>query len=201
MFHVKPFWKRAASYAQLDLDRSQCDLLERYGEWLATEGYRSGGIGPSELERIDRRHLADSLLFTIVLPIDCKNVWDLGSGIGLPGIPLAIAHPGTRFTLIDRSGRRIDLLRRAIRVLGLQNCQAVQGDIGDLEGPVESIVSRACMPPEQLEGIARRLLSPGGVAVTGGSWRERPEVRGWETVEIPEDVLDQTVWLLIMRRE
>lgn len=198
---MKPFWKRAASYAQLDLEKSQCDLLERYGEWLATEGHRFGGIGPSELDRIDRRHLADSLLFASVLPTYCKEVWDLGSGAGLPGIPLAIAHPETRFTLIDRSGRRIDLLRRAIRVLDLENCQAVQGDIEDLKGPAETIVSRACMPAEQLAGIIRRLLSPGGVAVKGGSWRERPEVEGWETVEIPGDVLDQTVWLLIMRRE
>jgi len=198
---VKPFWKRAASYAQLDLDANQCDLLNRYGEWLATEGHRSGGIGPAEVERIDRRHLADSLLFATVLPDDCREVWDLGSGAGLPGIPLAIAHPGTRFTLIDRSGRRIDLLRRAIRVLDLENCQAVQGDIEHLEGPVDTIVSRACMPAEQLGGVVRGLLAPGGVAVTGGSWRERPQVEGWVSVEIPEDVLDQTVWLLIMRRE
>lgn len=201
MFHVKPFWKRAAAYAELDLDSSQSDLLERYGEWLATEGQRSGGIGPSEIERIDRRHLADSLLFATVLPFDCKEVWDLGSGAGLPGIPLAITHPDTQFTLVDRSGRRIDLLRRAIRVLGLHNCQPVQGDIKDLEGPMETIVSRASMPAEQLGRVARRLLSPQGVAVTAGSWRERPDVMGWETIEIPEDVLDQTVWLLIMRRE
>ncbi|MFP4074621.1 MAG: RsmG family class I SAM-dependent methyltransferase, partial [Actinomycetota bacterium] len=113
----------------------------------------------------------------------------------------AIAIPETQFTLVDRSDRRIDLLRRVIRVLGLQNCQPLRGDINDLEGPVEAIVSRASMPAEQLGGIVTRHLSPGGVAVTGGSWRERPEVRGWDTVEIPEDVLDQTVWLLIMRRE
>lgn len=185
----------------LNLDRSQSDLLERYGEWLATEGQRAGGIGPSEIERIDRRHLADSLLFATALPANCQEVWDLGSGAGLPGIPLAITHPDIWFTLVDRSGRRVDLMRRAIRVLGLQNCQAVQGDIGDLEGPVETIVSRASVPPEQLGRIATRLLSPQGVAVAAGSWRERPEVEGWETVEIPEDVLDQTVWLLIMRRE
>lgn len=198
---MKPYWKRAASYARLDLDKTQSDLLERYGEWLATEGHRSGAIGPAEIERIDRRHLADSLLFAIGLPSNCREVWDLGSGVGLPGIPLAIAIPETEFTLVDRSGRRIDLLRRAIRVLGLENCQPVQGDINDLEGPVETIVSRASMSPEQLGATVTRYLSPGGVAVTGGSWRERPEVRGWDTLEIPEDVLDQTVWLLIMRRE
>lgn len=198
---MKPFWTRAVSLAGLNLDTSQSDLLERYGEWLATEGQRAGGIGPAEIERIDRRHLADSLLFATALPADCKEVWDLGSGAGLPGIPLAITHPEIRFTLVDRSGRRVDLMRRALRVLGLQNCQAEQGDIRDLEGPVETIVSRASIPPEELGQIVTRLLAPKGVAIVAGSWRERPEVEGWETVEIPEDVLDQTVWLLIMRRE
>ena len=198
---MKPFWTRAASYAGLDLDRSQSDLLQRYAEWLATEGESAGGIGPSEIERIDRRHLADSLLFATVLPANCEEVWDLGSGVGLPGIPLAIAQPGTRFTLIDRSGRRVDLMRRAIRVLGLQNCRALEGDIRKLEGPVDTIVSRASIPPGELGRIVTRLLHPEGVAVAAGSWLERPEVEGWETVEIPEDVLDQTVWLLMMRRE
>lgn len=198
---MKPFWTRAASYAGLDLDRSQSDLLQRYGEWLATEGESAGGIGPSEIERIDRRHLADSLLFATVLPANCEEVWDLGSGVGLPGIPLAIAQPDTRFTLIDRSGRRVDLMRRAIRVLGLQNCRALEGDIRKLEGPVDTIVSRASIPPGELGRIVTRLLHPKGVAVAAGSWLERPEVEGWETVEIPQDVLDQTVWLLMMRRE
>lgn len=200
MFHVKPFCARAASYAGLDLDGSQSDLLERYGEWLATEGHRAGGIGPSEIERIDRRHLADSLLFASFLP-EHGEIWDLGSGVGLPGIPLAIALPDTRLTLVDRAGRRVDLMRRAIRVLGLQNCQALQGDIRSIEGPVGSIVARATLPPAELGQTVTRLLSPGGVAVAAGSWRERPEVVGWETLEIPEVVLDQTVWLLIMRRE
>lgn len=198
---MKPFWTRAASYAGLNLDRSQSDLLQRYGEWLATEGESAGGIGPSEIERIDRRHLADSLLFATVLPANCEEVWDLGSGVGLPGIPLAIAQPDTRFTLIDRSGRRVDLMRRAIRVLGLQNCRALEGDIRKLEGPVDTIVSRASIPPGELGRIVTRLLHPKGVAVAAGSWLERPEVEGWETVEIPQDVLDQTVWLLMMRRE
>ena len=198
---MKPFWTRAVSYAQLDLDRSQSDLLQRYGEWLATEGRRAGGIGPSEIERIDRRHLADSLLFATVMPENTEEVWDLGSGVGLPGIPLAITRPDTRFTLVDRSGRRVDLIRRAIRVLDLPNCQALQGDIRDLSGPMHTIVSRASIPPEELGRIVTRLLAPKGVAVVAGSWTKRPETEGWETVEIPEDVLDHTVWLLMMRRE
>lgn len=175
--------------------------MERYGSWVATEGRAAGGIGPSEAGRIDRRHLADSLLFASQLPGDIAEMWDLGSGVGLPGLPLAIALPDTEVVLIDRSGRRVDLLRRAIRILDLENCQVTQGDIESMTGQADAVVSRASLPPARLARLIPRLLRPGGVAVAAGSWRERPEAEDWETIEIPAYVLDRTVWLLIMRPE
>lgn len=201
LFHVKRVWHRAAEFAGLDLDEGQSELLERFGIWLGTEAQRAGGIGPAESERIDRRHLADALLFASEIPPGSGRVWDLGSGVGLPGIPLAIALPDREFDLIDRSGRRVDLMRRAIRMLDLGNCQATQADIEDLSGPAEVIVSRASLPPDRMLDVADGLLEPGGVAVLAGSWHQRPEHAGWTTVEIPHYVLDQPVWLLIMRRE
>jgi 16S rRNA (guanine527-N7)-methyltransferase len=171
-----------------------------YRDWLLEEGHRAGGIGPCELTRLEQRHLADSLAFTAGLPARPSEVWDLGSGVGLPGIPLAIAFPEAEFTLIDRSGRRTDLLRRAVRILNLENCQVLQGDIADLTGRVPAIVSRASMPPAALAPVVGAHLEPGGVAVVGGSWHNRPEHEGWQTLEIPAEVLDQPVWLLIMRR-
>ena len=199
MFHVKHV-RAAASHVGIDLSDAQLAVMKRYAGWLADEGSRAGGIGPGELTRLERRHLADSVLFAGLLD-DAREVWDLGSGVGLPGVPLAICRPETSFMLLDRSGRRIDLLRRVIRILQLENCQAVQGEIEDLQGPLETIVARASLPPDTMLGTAQRLLSRPGRAVMGGSWTKRPEYPGWETVEIPEDVLDQTVWLLIMRRE
>lgn len=201
MFHVKPLWHRAAEFAGLELDREQVSAMERFGSWLASEGRVAGGIGPSEAGRIDRRHLADSLLFASQLPADVAEVWDLGSGVGLPGIPLAIALPDTEVVLIDRSGRRVDLARRAIRILDLENCQVTRGDMESMTGRADAVVSRASLPPVRLAGLIPHFLGPGGVAVVAGSWRERPKVDGWETIEIPLYVLDQTVWLLMMRRE
>ena len=200
MFHVKPYWVRAAEFCRLELDDDQVERMERYGDWLSTEGIAAGGIGPAEGERIDRRHLADSVLFASQLGTG-EEVWDLGSGVGLPGIPLAICLPHTSFVLLDRSGRRVDLVRRVIRVLDLENCQAVQGEISEIDGEIGVMVSRASLPPTQLAETGRRHLSPGGVLVAGGSWQEPPQHRGWVTVEIPRDVLDQPVWLLIMRRQ
>jgi len=190
----------AASFAEIDMTDIQLRSMKRYAEWLQTEGIRAGGIGPGELPRLEQRHLADSVLFAGLIGAS-QEVWDLGTGVGLPGVPLAICRPETRFVLVDRSGRRIDLLRRVIRILRLENCEAIQDEIEQLEGPIETIVARGSLPPRRMLGIAQRLLATPGLAVMGGSWTRRPSYAGWETIEIPEDVLDQTVWLLIMRRQ
>ena len=158
-------------------------------------------MGSNDSELLDRRHLGDSLLFASQFPQDSSTVWDLGSGVGLPGIPLAICLPDTEFVLIDRSGKRCQLLRRVIRILDVANCHVVQTDIENLDGSVDVIVSRASLPPDELGVVVGKHLDPEGVAVVAGSWRKRPQVTDWTTIEIPPDVLDQTIWLLIMRRQ
>lgn len=189
-----------AEYGDHSLDATQGDLLVKYRKWLATEAISSGLMGSAEIQRIDSRHIADSLLFAF--PMDEPDeIWDLGSGAGLPGIPLAILLPDTKLVLIDRSGRRVDMLNRVTRMLNLPNVEVRQRDIGDLSGVTSTIVSRASLPPRQLAGTVKMHLELGGTAVVGGSWKKKPVVSGWETVEIPADILDHVVWLLIMRRQ
>lgn len=199
MFHVKHI-RKVTEYLGVELSATQENLLEEYGVWLSTEGVRAGGIGPGEIERVERRHLADSLLFASAVPTDVGEVWDLGTGVGLPGIPLAILRPATTFVLIDRSGRRVDLLRRFVRIADLGNCEVVQGEIEDLQGETPAIVTRASLPPKRLRSVGYQLLASGGVMIVGGSWIAPPDEPGWVTEEIPGDVLDQPVWLLMMRR-
>jgi 16S rRNA (guanine527-N7)-methyltransferase len=198
---VKPYWIRAAEFAGLDPSTRQIEQIGRYRDWLTSEGLVAGGIGPSETTRIDRRHLADSVLFATQMVDVTGPVWDLGSGVGLPGIPLAIVLPGLEFVLLDRSGRRVDLMKRVVRILELDNCSVVHGDISDLRPPLETVVSRASLSPARLGAEMNRLLGPAGVALAAGSWEEAPAHPGWVSIEIPRDVLDQTVWLLMMRRE
>ena len=201
LFHVKPHWIRAAEFAGITVDEGKIERMEWYATWILGEALPAGGIGPSEPDRIDRRHLADSVLFASQIPAGSHEVWDLGSGIGLPGIPLAILMPQSEFRLIDRSGRRVGLMRRAIRVLDLENCQVWRSRIEDLHGETDVVVSRASLPPEKMGEVVNDHLRPGGIAIVAGSWQQRPEHPGWTTIEIPPDALDQTVWLLIMRRE
>ena len=202
MFHVKPeeIWLRAAYWAGEELDTGQIGALHRYREWLLDEAINAGGLGPDEGERVDTRHIGDSLLFASAFDTVPGRLVDLGSGVGLPGIPLALLYPDSEIVLLDRAGRRADLCRRACRILELENVQVIQGEIAHLESGWDAVVSRATLPPVETGPVFHRLLAPGGTAVMGGSWQKRPEATGWDIVEVPVEVLDHEVWLLIMRR-
>ena len=199
MFHVEPLDRLAKLSSDFGflLDTDQLESLDLYREWLAGEAVESGGIGPNEVSQLFERHLADALTF--LQPLDCtpETVLDVGSGVGLPGIPLAIALPETRFTLLDRSGRRCRLLRRAIRVLHLSNVVVEQRDVAQTDVGAEVVVSRASLPPEQLLPHFRRLA--GRVAIVGGSTTNRLEIPGYTTIEIESRYLESHRWLLIMQ--
>jgi 16S rRNA G527 N7-methylase RsmG len=186
-----------------DLSPAQSDILLVYREWLDEEAIPAGALGPAERDRLDDRHIADSLLFLHGWDHDedPESIWDLGSGAGLPGIPLAVLLPDTQVTLVDRSSRRSELMRRAVRILGLDNVEVEETEIEDLNGTTAMIVSRATLGPLRLDRVVRGHLDWNGMAVVGGSWVSPPtEVPpGWEIKEILPDSLDRTVWLLIMR--
>ncbi len=200
MFHVKhPVWVDVAEALGRPLNPIQIERLATFRSWLRSEALAAGGIGPAEVERLDQRHISDSLLFASVLDEDPETLIDVGSGVGLPGIPLAVLFPSCRVTLIDRSGRRADLARRAVRVVGVENVMVSQGDVDDFTGAASVLVARASLPAPEMLDVAGRVLVPGGLAVVGGSWKSAPKQPGWETVKIPPDHLDHTVWLLMMR--
>lgn len=192
-------WTRCSEWTGRELTPDRLCRLEQYRDWLLTEAVKAGGLGPYETERIDNRHIGDSLLFAGGFPIDPDQILDVGSGVGLPGIPLSLVMPTTEFFLLDRSGRRVDLMKRAVRVLDLQNIQVIHGDISDWHTPVDGIVSRASLSPDQAVTSFSRILGPEGRAVVGGSWAAPPVVVGFDLIEVPGAVLDQKVWLLIMQ--
>jgi len=191
----------------MKLNDDQRSALAGYGEWLATEGVEAGGLGPLEAPRIVDRHLADSLVFAGVWGDTPDQVLDVGAGVGLPGIPLAITHPDTGFVLLDRSERRCVLARRATRVLGLQNVAVEQRDVGTESGMWPAIVLRASLPPKPAMGVAARLLTHDGCAVIALSRAGEPEILpptppdcATDLVSTPPGVLDSPAWFLRMRR-
>lgn len=202
----------AADYAGYTLSGRQIAQMERFAHWLETEAIPAGGLGPREADRIWPRHIADSLTFAVGWPQPPGELLDMGTGVGLPGIPLAIAFPDTIVTLLDRGGRRIRLLHRAVRMLNLGNVVIAQGDAFSVADEWGGLVFRASIPPAEAVGLANRILEPGSTAVLGLSTREEEPDRAQDLVslasalgleaeihQVPRELLDGTSWLLIMR--
>ncbi len=200
---------RINEWFDLQLDDGAVSALERYAKWLETEAVAAGAIGPDEPDRLWPRHIADSLVYAAVFAHRRGRALDVGSGAGLPGIPVAIACPGLEVTLLDRSGRRCALLRRVMRILEIPNARVLEADVGGVDDSFEVIVTRASLPPEQAFPRIRRLLAPGGEAVVGLSRQSPPDAAALvdaaarhglqaEMVTIPADVLDSPAWLLRM---
>ncbi|MEL0316954.1 MAG: 16S rRNA (guanine(527)-N(7))-methyltransferase RsmG, partial [Aquiluna sp.] len=87
---------------------------------LANDSETFGLLGPRELPRIWSRHVINSGLLAELVP-DGTKVVDVGSGAGLPGIPMAIAQPNAHFTLVEPMERRSSWLEEVIKGLGLGN--------------------------------------------------------------------------------
>jgi 16S rRNA (guanine527-N7)-methyltransferase len=205
--HAEERLDRAASWASIQLDTREYQALAAFSEWLGAEAVEAGGVGPMEAPRIIDRHVADSLVFAGAWGDVPDRALDVGAGVGLPGIPLAITHPQTKFTLLDRSERRCRLARRAVRILGLQNVSVEQRDIQLEAGTWPAILFRASLPPDQALAVAAPLLDVGGSAVVGLSRTAEPTrlpqaPPGTETdlVHIGIGVLDSPAWLLRMRK-
>ncbi len=205
--------RRAADWSGHPLDPESAELLEDYSEWLRAEAIPAGGLGPGEHDRVWSRHVADSLLFAAGWRRDPPTeVLDVGTGVGLPGIPLAVLWPETEVTLLDRGGRRIRLLRRIVRILGLQNVHIFQGDAFDVADEWSGVVYRGSVKAPESVGLSARLLDVPGTAVLGLSRRAEPPDRARdlvgvaaalglqaEIVGVPPTILDVPAWLLIMR--
>lgn len=101
------------------------DLAHAYAQALATAGVERGLIGPREAERIWERHLLNCAVLQELVPEDAE-LGDVGSGAGLPGIPVAIARPDLSVYLIEPMLRRTTWLREIITELGLTNVEIIR---------------------------------------------------------------------------
>lgn len=115
------------------LTGAQLEALER----AYAGAVRLGFLGPREGERLRERHLADALGLATIRPPRPQERWvDLGSGAGLPGLPLAMAFPETSFTLVDAQRRRVDWAAATARELGMRNVRVVHSRLEDFgRGP------------------------------------------------------------------
>jgi 16S rRNA (guanine527-N7)-methyltransferase len=149
---------------------------ERYVARLASDGVTRGLIGPREVPRLWQRHVLNSAAVAEAVPPDARVV-DVGTGAGLPGIPLALARPDLRLTLVEPMARRVEFLEEVVAELGGTEGRAWQVVRGRAEersvvtavGPVDVVTARAVAALPRLVGWCRGLLRPGArlVALVG----------------------------------
>lgn len=111
-------------------------------------------------------HLLDSLALTGLAGLEGRTVVDVGTGAGFPGVPLAIARPSARVTLLDSLGKRVDFLRESCRTLGLDNVECVHGRAEEFAGErretFDLAVSRAVAALPVLCELCLPLVKVGG---------------------------------------
>lgn len=107
------------------------------------------------------RHLLDSL--SIVAYIEGRTLVDIGSGAGLPGIPLAMIAPDRRVTLVDSNGKKIRFLQEAVSVLGLTNVTVELSRIEQLKQRFDCVTARAFATLAEMLKLGGHLLAPGGI--------------------------------------
>jgi 16S rRNA (guanine527-N7)-methyltransferase len=165
MFHVKRAEVTAAPTAATLVFGAGLNRAIRYAEILAGAGVERGLLGPREVDRLWDRHLLNSAAIAELLSPN-ERIADIGSGAGLPGIPLAVARPDLRVTLIEPLLRRSDFLHEVIDELGV-DATIVRGRAEDLAvrqrvGELDAVVSRAVAPLDKLTRWSLPLLHADG---------------------------------------
>jgi 16S rRNA (guanine527-N7)-methyltransferase len=173
------------------LSEQQCDALLEFADLLRRWNRAFNLISRRDIDRLLPRHLLDSL--SVVPLLRGAGVMDLGTGAGLPGVPLAIACGGEQFTLVDRNERKIRFVDQAVRTLALENVSTYCGDVRDLPADARfgSVVSRAVADIPLLWQLSASRLAPGGCLVVmhrGQSLKAalRPQVAAPAGAEVVE---------------
>lgn len=135
---------------------SHIELARGYCNRLAADSETFGLLGPRELPKIWSRHVLNSALLAELVPAGVKAA-DVGSGAGLPGIPMAIAQPQAHFTLIEPMERRANWLSQVVADLGIKNIDVIRARAEDVQRTDFDIVTaRAVAALDKLV----RLLTP-----------------------------------------
>ena len=151
--------------------------LQIYEARLATAALERGLIGPREVDRLWERHILNSAVLERLIPQDV-TVIDVGSGAGLPGIPLAIVRPDLNVVLLEPLLRRSVFLEETVDLLGLGDRVTVVR--GRAEGrpvpPAEVVTARAVAALDQLITWCWPLVRKGGQLIALKGERAQQEV-------------------------
>jgi 16S rRNA (guanine527-N7)-methyltransferase len=172
------------------------DIARRYADLLAGAAVERGLLGPREADRLWDRHLLNSAAVGELLESG-ERVVDIGSGAGLPGIPLAIARPDLEIVLLEPLLRRSEFLTEVVAELGLA-VEVVRGRAEEPRvrgqfGGRDAAVSRAVAPLDKLTKWSMPLLRPEGRMLAIKGERAHDEVNEHRRVMAAAGAVDVRV--------
>ncbi len=195
---------RESSAAADKLFGSRLGQAEAYAEALATTGTERGLLGPREIPRIWDRHILNCVAAGELIP-DGIHMADVGSGAGLPGLPLAIARPDLSITLVEPLLRRVAWLEEIIAQLQLVNVDVIRARanvVAESHQEFDVVTARAVAPLPTLIDWCLPLTRPDGefLALKGESAAQELETseallqalgaREWSVALCGEGILD-----------
>jgi 16S rRNA (guanine527-N7)-methyltransferase len=142
---------------------SQIALLSNYAQLMSEWNRKVNLVSRKDMEFFEERHLLHCLSIYRCGEIkEGFNVLDVGTGGGLPGIPLAITHPHSHFTLVDSIGKKINATQDMVTQLQLNNVQVIHSRVEHIKGTYDIITGRAVTPLSDFYSLTSHLLSPTG---------------------------------------
>jgi len=155
---------------EIELTPDQLDQLDRYLALVLDENRQTNLTAVREVDMAWRRLIIDSL--TVLPGLDeleqGDTVIDVGSGAGLPGIPVAIVRPGLKLTMLESTGKKADFIQRCIDTLGLSNASVINdraetiGQSPRYREQFDACINRAVGPMNVLLELSLPLVKVGG---------------------------------------
>jgi 16S rRNA (guanine527-N7)-methyltransferase len=177
MFHVKhQDWLEASRSLGIELPSEAPRQLDAFESLLRDRAIQLGLVAPGDEQALRARHILDSLRAAPLIGDTPRNgiVVDIGSGAGLPGVPLAIARPALRFVLAERRGSRAAFLEFVVDELALPNVVIHAGRAELMTAGADICLARAFGDIHRSWSVASQLLQPSGSLLYWAGRRWRP---------------------------
>ena len=142
-----------------DLSSEQAAQIEQLGALYASWNQKINVISRKDIDHLFLHHILHSLAVAKFISFQPKaKILDLGTGGGLPGIPLAILFPKTHFTLIDARSKKIIVVEDVVKQLGLKNVTSLHGRAEELKNKYDFVLARAVTSMDKLNTWAMALI-------------------------------------------
>ena len=171
------------------LTEPEANSIDKYLDLLSKWQRSHRLVGSTSRPWLIENVVIDSLRFLEFIPTDARRVVDIGSGAGIPGIPIAVVRPSVEIMMVEAMRRRVSFLSTVIRELGLTNASVAESRVEQLgpeyERAFDIAVMRCAGTPASLVPRVMRLVKLGGTVVASGSPRQTSsDALGGELVEV-----------------